>query len=133
MLNTSKVKQNPQLKTLAIDIGGTGVKMIVLDARGKPVNERLRLPTPDPATPEAVLALIEQMKEKMTEFDRVSIGFPGVIKGGKTMTAHNLNPDGLISLSRRQSRKNGTFPLAFATMPPSRASALFRAEGWSWC
>lgn len=92
MLNTAKVKQNPQLKTLAIDIGGTGIKMIVLDARGKPMNERLRLPTPDSATPEAVLALLEQMKEKMPEFDRVSIGFPGVVKAGKTLTAHNLNP-----------------------------------------
>jgi polyphosphate glucokinase len=92
MLNTSKVKQNPQLKTLAIDIGGTGVKMIVLDAHGKPVNERLRLPTPDPATPEAVLAQLEEMKAKMPGFDRVSIGFPGVIKDGKTMNAHNLNP-----------------------------------------
>jgi polyphosphate glucokinase len=92
MLNTSKVKQNPQLKTLAIDIGGTGVKMIVLDAHGKPVNERLRLPTPNPATPDTVLAQLEEMKRKMLGFDRVSIGFPGVVKDGKTMTAHNLNP-----------------------------------------
>ncbi|HEX2671921.1 MAG TPA: ROK family protein, partial [Polyangiaceae bacterium] len=49
------------LRTLAIDIGGTGIKMIVLDADAKPVNERARTLTPKPATPEALLAVIKLM------------------------------------------------------------------------
>src|SRR5262245_49507957 len=47
--------------TLAIDIGGTGIKCMVLDAEGKPVGERRRQPTPRPATPQAVLACIKEM------------------------------------------------------------------------
>lgn len=85
--------KNARVKTLAIDIGGTGVKMMVLDGRGKPLTERLRLPTPDPANPEPVLSLLDEMKRQMPAFDRVSIGFPGVVKAGRTLTAHNLSPE----------------------------------------
>ena len=37
--------------TLSIDIGGTGVKLIVLDAKGSPLCDREREETPHPATP----------------------------------------------------------------------------------
>jgi polyphosphate glucokinase len=93
MLNNKRAKKNPQLRTLAIDIGGSGVKMMVLDAKGQRLTERLRLPTPEPATPKALLALLNEMKAQMPDFDRISIGFPGVVKAGRTLTAHNLNPD----------------------------------------
>ena len=93
MLNTKQAKANARVKTLAVDIGGTGVKMMLLDARGKPLTERLREPTPEPATPEPVLALLEEMRKQMPAFDRVSIGFPGVVKSGRTLTAHNLSPE----------------------------------------
>lgn len=80
------------MRTLCIDIGGTGIKTIVLDAAGAPITERARLETPKPATPEAVLRVIEQLIGTQGEFDRVSIGFPGVVKEGVTKTAPNLNP-----------------------------------------
>jgi polyphosphate glucokinase len=87
---TRKILHTPV--TLAIDIGGTGIKMIVLDARGRPVGERVRAETPHPATPEAVLYLLDSMSTEAGEFDRVSVGFPGVVKRGATLTAHNLDP-----------------------------------------
>lgn len=76
--------------TLAIDIGGTGVKCMVLDEKGKPVGERQRQPTPRPATPQAVLATIKSMLPE-ADFARVSVGFPGVVVGGVTQTAPNLH------------------------------------------
>ncbi len=78
--------------TLAIDIGGTGVKMQALSPEGKPITERLRVPTPEPATTAAILAALDELKVSHPLFDRVSIGFPGVIKQGKTLTAANLDP-----------------------------------------
>jgi polyphosphate glucokinase len=76
--------------TLAIDIGGTGIKMLVLDGDAKPVNERARTLTPKPATPEAVLEVIKTMVADQPAFDRVAVGFPGIVKRGVTFSAPNL-------------------------------------------
>ena len=77
--------------TLTVDIGGTGIKMMELDASGKPVTERLRALTPSEPTPERILKLLNEMREQMPDFDRVSVGFPGVVKHGVTIAAHNLH------------------------------------------
>src|SRR3954469_21103860 len=77
-------------RTLAIDIGGTGIKMLVLDADAKPVNERAGTLTPKPATPEALLSVIKTMPAEQPAFDRVAVGFPGIVKRGVTFSAPNL-------------------------------------------
>lgn len=79
------------ITTLAIDIGGSGVKTMLLDAAGKPLTERLRAKTPNPATPKAIIAIIAEFAKQLGEFDRVSVGFPGVIKKGVVYTAANLD------------------------------------------
>ncbi len=66
------------MHTLCIDIGGTGVKMLVLDEAGIPINERSRELTPKSATPAALYALIEHMLVGQPHHDRVSVGFPGI-------------------------------------------------------
>ena len=78
-------------RTLAVDIGGTGLKALILDARGKALTERARVETPRPATPRAILAALGKLVAPLGKFDRVSAGFPGVVKQGVTMTAHNLD------------------------------------------
>jgi polyphosphate glucokinase len=78
--------------TLAIDIGGTGLKIQALSPEGQPISDRLRLPTPTPATTTAILTALDELKVSVPLFDRVSVGFPGVIKQGKTLTAANLDP-----------------------------------------
>jgi polyphosphate glucokinase len=79
------------LRTLAIDIGGTGIKALILSATGKPLTERIRVKTPRPATPAAVINAIVELAKQQGEFDRVSVGFPGVVRCGVTVTAPNLN------------------------------------------
>jgi polyphosphate glucokinase len=88
-----QIKDSSTTRTLAIDIGGTGVKMIVLDAHARPVNERARTLTPKPATPEALLAVIKTMAAAQPPFDRVALGFPGIVKRGVTFSAPNLGND----------------------------------------
>lgn len=80
------------MRTLSIDIGGTGIKAITLDLAGSALTERTRIETPSPATPEAVLAVIDELVKVQNEFDRVSVGFPGVVKDGVIKTAPNLDP-----------------------------------------
>ncbi|MGO8997197.1 MAG: ROK family protein, partial [Polyangiaceae bacterium] len=79
-------------RTLAIDIGGTGLKAMVLDRAGKELTERLRVPTPRPATTKAILAALKAMLPAAGAFERVSCGFPGVVVDGTTRTAPNLHP-----------------------------------------
>src|SRR5690349_6235491 len=50
----------PALRTLCIDIGGTGIKMIVLDDAGRPISERTRWLTPQPASPRPMLDVMRQ-------------------------------------------------------------------------
>ncbi|MDR3755049.1 MAG: ROK family protein [Terracidiphilus sp.] len=78
--------------TLSIDIGGSGIKAMLLDARGKPISARERIVTPAVATPSAVLRALEELRARLAGFDRVSVGFPGVVKHGVTFAAFNLHP-----------------------------------------
>src|SRR2546425_10303233 len=79
------------VRTLAIDIGGTGIKALILSATGKPLTERARVKTPGPATPAAVMNTIVELAKAHGSFDRVSVGFPGVVRRGITLNAPNLN------------------------------------------
>jgi len=79
------------IRTLAVDIGGSGVKAMLLDEQGKPLTGRLRAKTPNPPTPKAILAIIADFAKQLGDFDRVSVGFPGVIKKGVVHTAANLD------------------------------------------
>jgi len=79
------------LRTLAIDVGGTGIKAVILSETGKPLTQRSRVRTPRPATPATVIKTIVELAKQQGEFDRVSVGFPGVVSRGITLNAPNLN------------------------------------------
>lgn len=80
--------------TLAIDIGGTGLKASVLDEQGEMVTERSHIDTPHPCPPEAFMGALDELLQPLQKtFDRVSVGFPGVVRKGRTMTAPNLDHD----------------------------------------
>ena len=79
------------LRSLAIDVGGTGIKAVKLSETGKPLTQRSRVKTPRPATPATVIKTIVESAKQQGEFDRVSVGFPGVVRCGVTVTAPNLD------------------------------------------
>ncbi len=78
--------------TMSIDIGGSKLKAILQDANGKPVSERERVLTPAVPTPDAVLTCLDELRKLLPGFDRVSVGFPGVVKHGCTYLGFNLHP-----------------------------------------
>ncbi|MGH9089153.1 MAG: ROK family protein [Acidimicrobiales bacterium] len=76
--------------TLAIDIGGTGLKASVLNAAGTMVTDRVRVPTtyPMPPTGEGgMVPAIEKLVASLPEADRVSAGFPGMLRRGVVLSA----------------------------------------------
>jgi polyphosphate glucokinase len=76
--------------TLAIDIGGTRLKAGLLDASGDLVQGPNRTDTPVRATPNAVVDAVLGLAIPLAPFDRISVGFPGVVRQGQVLTAPNL-------------------------------------------
>ncbi len=79
--------------TLAIDIGGTRLKAGILATTGRMVAGPARVDTPHPATPAVVLDALTAMVRPMGSFERISIGFPGVVRDGIVLTAPNLGTE----------------------------------------
>jgi len=100
--------------TLAIDIGGTGLKASVLDADGHKVVPRVRTPTPYPCPPRVLVRTLDELTFDLPAWDRVSVGFPGFVRAGRVLTAPNLStkrgPG--TPLSRALVEKWAGFPLA---------------------
>jgi polyphosphate glucokinase len=82
------------IATLALDVGGTGLKAAVLDEAGAMLTERARIDTPHPAPPKVMVdALVTLAKSLPVPFDRISIGFPGVVRDGRVLTAPHFGND----------------------------------------
>ncbi len=83
-----------EIRTLAIDIGGTGIKAAVLDEAGRMISERRRVPTPPkPVAPDALVRAIDDAATPLGAFERVSVGFPGYVRDGRVLTAPNLGTE----------------------------------------
>jgi polyphosphate glucokinase len=76
--------------TLAIDIGGSHLKAGVLTVSGQISFGPVRVETPKPAKPDAVVAALIGLARRLGQFDRVSIGFPGVVRADFVLTSPNL-------------------------------------------
>ena len=85
---------------IGVDIGGSGIKAGVVDARrGVLIGERVRVDTPQPASPEAVVAATAELVAGLGRDEGpIGIGVPGAIVGGRVMTAANIDP-GWIGVS----------------------------------
>ncbi len=77
----------PAIHTLAIDIGGTGLKASVLDRAGKMLVGQVRVPTPYPCSPKILLKALADLVATLPRFHRISAGFPGVVRDGRVITA----------------------------------------------
>ncbi len=87
---TAKRLRHPGPRTLAIDIGGTGLKAVILDGQGRPLGDRVRVPTPADRPPGAVVRTLRDLVAPLGVFDRISVGFPGVVRDGVVRTAPNF-------------------------------------------
>jgi polyphosphate glucokinase len=73
--------------TLAIDIGGTGLKASVLDSAGGLMAKRVRTKTTYPCPPDELVDALAALVAQLRGFDRVSAGFPGIVRKGIVLTA----------------------------------------------
>jgi polyphosphate glucokinase len=115
--------------TLAIDIGGSGLKAMLLDGAGKPISDRERIPTPAIPTARAVLKGLQKLRDALPKFDRVSVGFPGVVKRGITWSAFNLHPSWGGFPLQRELEKMWRKPVRVANDAAIQGYGAIKGEG----
>lgn len=83
---------------IGVDVGGSGIKAAVVDIEsGRFRSERLRVPTPDPSTPDKVSASIGRLVKRLAKASGIAdsapvgVGLPGVAVDGRLTTAANID------------------------------------------
>ncbi len=80
------------MKILGIDVGGSGIKgAIVNTKKGELITERHRIPTPQPATPNAVINTITAIINHFDWHGPVGVGFPAAVVDEVVRTASNID------------------------------------------
>ncbi|MGV9316368.1 polyphosphate--glucose phosphotransferase [Streptomyces sp. NPDC003691] len=80
------------MNVFGVDIGGSGIKGAPVDLdRGDLAEERHKVLTPHPATPDAVADGVAEVVRHFGWTGPVGITFPGVVTGGVTRTAANVD------------------------------------------
>lgn len=100
-------------KILGIDVGATGIKGNLVDAKkGIVLEERLKIKTPLKSTPANVLGVINDI---VTHFDwkgkPMGIGFPAIVQHGKTQSAANVDASWLGFSAQKFLEKGTGCPL----------------------
>jgi polyphosphate glucokinase len=80
-------------RILSIDIGATGLKAAIVDRNGTFVSDRRRLKTPPMCPPKTMVKMLVDLVRPFKSYQRVSIGFPGMIRDGVVKTAPNLGTE----------------------------------------
>jgi polyphosphate glucokinase len=103
------------MQILGIDIGGTSIKAgVVNTVTGAIIGEKLRIPTPQPCTREALLGALGDIVAEFKHTGPVGMGFPGVIQSGAIATAANIGePLVGMRLGEELQKKTG---LSFVTL-----------------
>ncbi|MGI6878025.1 polyphosphate--glucose phosphotransferase [Microbacterium sp. gxy059] len=82
---------------IGIDIGGTGMKAGIVDlAAGELISDRVRIPTPEGATPPDVLSTAKDLVGLLGDAAEglpIGVCFPAIVKNGVTLSAANISDE----------------------------------------
>ena len=80
------------MELLGIDVGGSGIKGALVDTEsGDLITERIRIKTPQPSNPEAVIGTILELVKQFEYKGPLGVGFPAVVLDGVVMSAANVD------------------------------------------
>src|SRR5437660_451685 len=94
---------------VGVDVGGSGIKAAFVDVTRGVASGRIRVETPQPATPEAVVATIAELVGKFPLDGPIGCTLPAVVQQGVVHTAAHIDPswigtDASALLSRATAR-----------------------------
>lgn len=91
-MTASDSPSSAQRRGFGVDVGGSGVKGGVVDLdTGLLIGERFKLPTPQPATPEAVTETVATVVREFGWDGPLGVTYPGVVTNGVVRTAANVD------------------------------------------
>jgi polyphosphate glucokinase len=79
--------------TLVVDVGASGIKAALVNELGDLVGRRVRRDTPPSGMPSDLMDTVITVAKNFKSFDRVAVGFPGIIIDGIVKQAPNLAPE----------------------------------------
>src|SRR5262249_4200435 len=80
------------MQLLGFDVGGSSIKAGLVDLQvGRLATELESLPTPQPATPDAVVKVAAALAAQLPSSGPVGFAFPSVVKQGKARTAAHVD------------------------------------------
>jgi len=80
---------------IGVDVGGSGIKAALVDISTGTATGRIRLETPQPATPDAVSATVADLVGRLGADGPIGCTLPAVVVGGTVRTAAHID-DGWI-------------------------------------
>ena len=114
---------------MTIDIGGSGLKAMLLDGAGKPVSERVRVVTPAIPTPRAVLSGLDELRKALpalrSRFGRI----PGSDQTRHNMTAANLHPAWCRLSAQAELQKSWKKPVRVANDAAVQGYGAIKGDG----
>ncbi len=88
-----KGSENEGPLTLAFDIGGSHLKAGILSSAGAMLKGPNKVATPHPTVPQQALEALVTLADTLGSYDRITIGFPGVVRADYVITAPNLGTE----------------------------------------
>jgi polyphosphate glucokinase len=118
-------------RILAFDIGGSFLKAALIDAKGQLLTERLKVPTPAGCTPASMVNLLVRLAKPFPRHDHVAIGFPGVVRDGRVITAPHWGTDkwANFELASALSRRLGNTPARLINDAEMQGLAVIKGKG----
>ena len=74
-------------RILCVDVGGSGLKAAVISPGGAFLAKRVRIKTPKHRKPRDIVKALVELVAPLGAFDHVTIGFPGMVKNGRVVSA----------------------------------------------
>jgi polyphosphate glucokinase len=118
-------------RILAVDIGGTGLKAAVVDAKGELKSEHLRVLTPHPCPPKLLVKTLVTLVKPFKSFDCIAVGFPGVVRGSRVVTAPHLGTEMYAGykLATHLSKELGGKPVRLVNDADMQGLAVIKGKG----
>jgi len=99
-------------KVLGIDVGGSGIKGAPVNTKdGLMLDQRHRIPTPNPSTPENIAEVILQLVEHFKWEGPIGCGFPAALQSGVVVTAANIDKSWLDTNANKLFSKKTKLPV----------------------